>query len=154
MNTANDDTINRRDFFTLSTYTAAISALFVSILGLLKFPMPGLFPEVSSAFKIGKPEDFPVGSTKVYQDKNVLVSRDAEGLYAVSLVCTHLGCIVSTTEKGFKCPCHGSVFDGVGSVIAGPAPKGLNWLDISRLPTGKLIVDTSKTVDTGTKMTV
>ena len=36
--------------------------------------------------------------------------------------CTHLGCIVQwdVTERMFKCPCHGAVFDGQGKPVRGP----------------------------------
>ena len=146
--------VSRRDFLTTSAIVASISAFAMSIVGLLKFPMPGLFPDVSNIYKIGKVEDFSVDSSKVISERNVMISRDAEGIYAISLVCTHLGCIVAPGESGFKCPCHGSVFDPVGNVIGGPAPKGLNWLNVSLSPTGKLLVDASKNVPAGTKFAV
>ncbi|MBF0473921.1 MAG: Rieske 2Fe-2S domain-containing protein [Nitrospirae bacterium] len=53
-----------------------------------------------------------------------------------------------------KCPCHGSVYDVLGNVLGGPAPKGLNWFEVSLSPTGKLLVDASKTVKAGTKFAV
>ena len=34
--------------------------------------------------------------------------RDREGVYAISMVCTHLGCIVKPSTAGFDCPCHAS----------------------------------------------
>ena len=82
------------------------------------------------------------------------IVRDREGIYAVSLICTHLGCIVSKTNKGYACPCHGSKFDEQGSVTGGPAPKGLNWLEVSQLPSGKLIVNADKIVKVGKKFVV
>lgn len=47
--------------------------------------------------------------------------------YALSNVCTHLGCPVGwdASNKNFNCPCHGSIFDESGKNIAGPAPTPL-----------------------------
>jgi glycine/D-amino acid oxidase-like deaminating enzyme/nitrite reductase/ring-hydroxylating ferredoxin subunit len=49
-------------------------------------------------------------------------SPDGE-LFAVSAVCTHLGCKVhwNSVENSWDCPCHGSRFRPDGSVIEGPA---------------------------------
>ncbi len=47
--------------------------------------------------------------------------RDDSGFYALSLVCTHLGCTVTVTEDDLACPCHGSRFDRQGKVLKGPA---------------------------------
>ncbi|ALP54360.1 ubiquinol-cytochrome c reductase iron-sulfur subunit [Candidatus Tenderia electrophaga] len=40
-------------------------------------------------------------------------------------ICTHLGCVPNRTEKGWNCPCHGSVYDNSGRVLRGPAPRNL-----------------------------
>ncbi len=42
--------------------------------------------------------------------------------------CTHLGCIPLFAEGefgGWRCPCHGSVYDTSGRIRSGPAPKNL-----------------------------
>jgi nitrite reductase/ring-hydroxylating ferredoxin subunit len=52
------------------------------------------------------------------------VYRDEDGkLHAVSLRCTHLGCLLrfNAAERSWDCPCHGSRFDPDGSVLEGPA---------------------------------
>ncbi len=64
----------------------------------------------------------------------------------MSAVCTHLGCIVERTAWGFSCPCHGSLFDGVGEPVDGPAPKALEWLRVDFAPDGQLTVDLKKKV--------
>jgi glycine/D-amino acid oxidase-like deaminating enzyme/nitrite reductase/ring-hydroxylating ferredoxin subunit len=56
------------------------------------------------------------------------VYRDEAGvLHGLSARCTHLGCIVrfNTAERTWDCPCHGSRFALDGSVIEGPAVRGL-----------------------------
>ncbi|MBI5150293.1 MAG: ubiquinol-cytochrome c reductase iron-sulfur subunit [Candidatus Omnitrophica bacterium] len=146
--------ISRRDFLELSAVWACATAWVLTVIGLLKFPKPALLPDISNKFKIGKPEDFPVGSAKILADKNTVIFRDEEGLFALSLVCTHLGCIVSKTSEGFSCPCHGSKYDKKGNVVKGPAPRALDWFEISQLPSGKLVVDAGKRVPVGKKYTV
>jgi len=52
------------------------------------------------------------------------IYRDNAGkLHKCSAVCTHLQCIVrwNGVEKTWDCPCHGSRFDAMGSVLMGPA---------------------------------
>ena len=68
----------------------------------------------------------------------------------MSMVCTHLGCIVGESAEGFKCPCHGSRFDPVGDVLGGPAPRPLRWLEVSRAADGSLVVDAKREVPQGT----
>lgn len=50
--------------------------------------------------------------------------------YAISAVCTHLGCAVNwdQAEQAFVCPCHGSRYDPLGQVTRGPAPRDLALL--------------------------
>jgi menaquinol-cytochrome c reductase iron-sulfur subunit len=52
-------------------------------------------------------------------------SKDSFTAFAV--YCTHLGCPVNwlATPQIFLCPCHGSVFNGNGTVAGGPAPRPL-----------------------------
>ena len=69
--------------------------------------------------------------------KKHAVYRDDRGaLHELSAVCPHLGCIVrwNGTEKTWDCPCHGSRFDKLGSVINGPANSDLNRLDLPDPP--------------------
>jgi Rieske Fe-S protein len=56
------------------------------------------------------------------------VHRDEDGaIHSMSAVCVHLGCIVTwnAAEKTWDCPCHGSRYDAVGTVINGPANSDL-----------------------------
>lgn len=51
---------------------------------------------------------------------------------AISAVCTHQGCLVGTSGRGFRCPCHGSVYDAEGRNIAGPARRPLLRFPVQR----------------------
>jgi glycine/D-amino acid oxidase-like deaminating enzyme/nitrite reductase/ring-hydroxylating ferredoxin subunit len=56
------------------------------------------------------------------------VFRDEDGVvHAVSLQCTHLGCLLrfNGAERSWDCPCHGSRFDVDGNVLEGPAVRPL-----------------------------
>jgi cytochrome b6-f complex iron-sulfur subunit len=69
--------------------------------------------------------DIPVHGALVYKEARVAVIREAGEIYALDLVCTHLGCTVSVTPRELVCPCHGSVFDWQGNVVRGPANRPL-----------------------------
>jgi cytochrome b6-f complex iron-sulfur subunit len=142
--------IPRRDFLGLAGWWTAGLAVFGSLLGMARLPVPRVLPEASSRFRAGSPLAFPAGTATVLPERQVrLVSTD-QGVAAMSLVCTHLGCIVSESPTGFACPCHGSKFDAQGRVTGGPAPRPLRWLLVSQSADGTLVVDTAKEVKAGT----
>jgi cytochrome b6-f complex iron-sulfur subunit len=146
--------ISRRDFAERLTFGAFWAAVGASLLGMLRLIMPAVMPDAATRLKLGFPEEFPAGTTRVFEDRNLFVFSEADGIYAISAVCTHLGCIVTHLPDGeFDCPCHGSRFNRQGEVFAGPAPGGLAWVEIRRAPNGVLYADTARTVPPGTKWT-
>lgn len=141
--------ITRRDFLGLaSTWTASL-AIFGGLIGIFRLPKARVLPEASSLFRVGMPNDFPPGTFKILPEQKVRIVATAQGVAALSLVCTHLGCVVKETGKGFECPCHGSKFDVNGKVTGGPAPRPLRWLAVSQAPDGNLIVDSATEVKPG-----
>jgi cytochrome b6-f complex iron-sulfur subunit len=146
----------RRDFLGLAALWSALATLVVATLGALRLPMPAVFPESNPKVKIGPPDDFPIGSAKYLADSSLWVFRKDNGeMYAISAVCTHLGCIAKRQKDGrFLCPCHGSVFGPNGKVKAGPAPTPLNWLEMSIAPDGQIVVDKTRTVRLGKSVLV
>lgn len=74
--------------------------------------------------------DLPPGGALVYRDSRVALIRDRDELYALSLVCTHLGCTVTVLPERLICPCHGSSFDRNGQVLEGPARQALKRLNV------------------------
>jgi cytochrome b6-f complex iron-sulfur subunit len=109
--------------------------------------MPSVFPESSSRVKLGPVDRFLNAQDTPVPEHRLWVHADDGGLYAISAVCTHLGCIVSDQgDAGFFCPCHGSRFDARGNVIGGPAPKPLQYLELSVSPDGQLVVDKQQAV--------
>jgi len=146
------DKLTRRDFWGTFGIGSFWTAVATAVLGMIKLPKPSVMPEASSRLKLGPPEDFPPGTARAYEGSNLFIFSDSGGIYAISAVCTHLGCIVSRTDgAGFECPCHGSRFDATGRPTAGPAPRGLEWLEIRQAPNGFLYADATATVAKGTK---
>lgn len=75
--------------------------------------------------------DLPAQGALVYGDERLALLREGEVIYALSLVCTHLGCSVTITADGLACPCHGSRFDRQGGVLRGPADRPLARLEFA-----------------------
>ncbi len=111
-----------------------------------RFLVPNVLYEPSRRFDVGPPVDFPPDSATFLPDRRLYVFNSADGFYAISSICTHLGCNVKHIGAGFECPCHGSKFDQNGRVISGPAPQPLSWYAISLSPREQLIVDLDQTV--------
>ena len=144
--------IPRRDVLGLLALWSMASTLFFALMGIMRLPRAAVLPSPSKTFRAAIPETLAAGTAFVPPGRSVAVFRDAEGVYAISIICTHLGCIVKPTAQGFECPCHGSRFASDGSVTKGPAPRALSWLSVS-MDGSNLIVDEETTVPKGTKVT-
>jgi nitrite reductase/ring-hydroxylating ferredoxin subunit len=144
----------RRDFLGLTAWWSAAAALLFAFLGAMRLPKAAVLPSPSKRFRVRLPASLDSGQTFVPTGRSVAIFKEAAGIYAISTVCTHLGCIVKATEKGFDCPCHGSKFNKDGSVVRGPAPKGLPWLEVKHLGGDNILIDEGKTVAAGTTVVV
>jgi cytochrome b6-f complex iron-sulfur subunit len=117
-------------------------------LGTLRFLFPRILYEPSQRFLAGMPQDYQVGEVSIRMKKaqRVWMIRNAEGMYALISICTHLGCtpIWHTGEQRFKCPCHGSNFLLDGQNVAGPAPVPLFRAAIALDVAGNIVVDKSQ----------
>jgi cytochrome b6-f complex iron-sulfur subunit len=86
---------------------------------------------------------------------NVVIARDTDGVYAMSAVCTHAGCLLDDSSdmiaRGLSCPCHGSAFDGNGSVTQGPANSPLQHYAVSIASDGSITVDGGQPVSASTR---
>jgi menaquinol-cytochrome c reductase iron-sulfur subunit len=68
------------------------------------------------------------GYNQVISRKNIFLVRTGDsGVIAIDSTCTHLGCGVrwDADEQLIKCPCHGGVYDRMGTVRSGPPPAPL-----------------------------
>ncbi len=84
----------------------------------------------------------PSDGTVPFPDKKVAVIRRGNRLAALSLECTHLGCLVNAVDQGFFCPCHGSQFGPLGEIWSGPANLPLPWHPV-RAREGRLWIHTA-----------
>ena len=146
--------ITRRRFLNLVGNSAIGVAALGSLGVTLEFLKPNVLLEIPMRFKAGTVESMPPGSVVFNPEYRVYIFRDVAGFfYAVSAVCTHLGCTTNWKMEGtaehpegvIACPCHGSVFSRTGIKLSGPAPRNLDRFRM-RLEEGKLVVDTGETV--------
>nr|WP_276603815.1 Rieske 2Fe-2S domain-containing protein [Nannocystis pusilla] len=84
--------------------------------------------------EVGSIDEVAPGSGAILRSglHRVAVYREESGeIHACSAACPHLlGSVTwNHLEKTWDCPCHGSRFDRLGEVIAGPARSGLRVLD-------------------------
>ncbi|MET0794373.1 MAG: Rieske (2Fe-2S) protein [Polyangiaceae bacterium] len=87
-----------------------------------------------------------VGSLTVVPGAPAILARDAGGLYALTITCTHEGCDVSPSGSTLYCPCHGSRFDDNGAVLQGPAGSPLVHFAVTVDANGAVTIDGSKQV--------
>jgi cytochrome b6-f complex iron-sulfur subunit len=166
----------RRQFLLLVGTVGAVGATLFGGIELLKFMFPAATLESPPEFKTG----FTVadltgnGTLKVNvlseTANRVTVVLDSTGIYAVYLVCTHLGCTpnyvsdvtsgtgvddkstavgqhytaegsASTTRNGWACPCHGSRYYIDSTNFYGPAPRPMDWVDIQIAPDKRFVVN-------------
>ena len=146
--TSGNGGVDRRDFLN----EVALAALGIAGLGgatvLVRYLSPNVLFEPPTRFRAGGPELYPLNSVTYLPDQQVYIVRSAQGLWALSAVCTHLGCITQwKPEAGtIACPCHGSKFKEDGSKIEGPAPRPLPHLSMTLTADGELLVDKMETV--------
>jgi len=127
-------------------------ATLAAVGAMARFFFPNVLVEPPTKFKIGPASDYPLGtvSTKWKATRGVWIVHtdqyDGRNLiYALSTVCTHLGCTPSWLEgeQKYKCPCHGSGFYVDGINFEGPAPRPLERMGIRVAEDGMLEVDKS-----------
>lgn len=141
--------VTRREFPFLAIgwamFTAAMAA---GLTAAGRFMFPNVLTEPPSTFTAGFPDDFAIGvvDTRFKERYQVWIVRDEEGIYALSTICTHLGCTPNwlEAESKFKCPCHGSGFYATGINFEGPAPRPLERVGVSLAEDGQVLIDKSR----------
>ena len=150
MDSTADNSVDRKGFIGWMTigwlaFSAATGGFFTMM---VRFLFPNVLFEPPQSFKIGYPDDFTIDMVDIRFKKKhaVWIVRNEQGLYALSTVCTHLGCTPNwlNTEQKFKCPCHGSGFRMTGINFEGPAPRPLERFKIYRAEDGQIVVDKTK----------
>ena len=151
--------MNRRTFFGWGAagFAALVSGVAVSFGAVVRYLVPSVYYEPPQSFKIGNPADFAFGAPTFLPDEKIFVFRDRDkGFSVASAVCSHLGCTVAhfQSDQRFHCPCHGSVFGADGAVLHGPAPKPLQWYEVTMARDGQLRVDKDKNVPSSYRLMV
>ncbi|MFH1941528.1 MAG: ubiquinol-cytochrome c reductase iron-sulfur subunit [bacterium] len=145
-----ENTMDRRRFC-ITTGNAVVGIACLGAVGaMVDFLAPKVLPEIPPRFQAGSPADFQPNTVFFNEAYRLFIVRDDRGLfYAMSSVCTHLGCLVSfkpdwstgDSVEAISCPCHGSTYDAFGRVMSGPASRPLVRFRIE-LINGRLFIDT------------
>lgn len=137
----------RRDFVLLVVgWIGTLGSLAAATLAGMRGLLPNLLDEPDQRFRAGKPEDYNDGAVAFLDEIRTFLVRKGNGFRAMSGVCTHLGCTVNRDDAGYRCPCHGSVFDQDGQVLSGPAPRPLDCYGVALTRDGRLVVDRGRSV--------
>jgi len=174
----------RRQFLLIMGTLAGVGSLVFGSFKLLGFMFPAATNEAPPQFKTTFTVDDLTGGIDPATKKarlganvsgvegRVNVILDDAGIYAVYLVCTHLGCTPNYTSNvvsgsgvaegvadkrgvrtssqqkpnGWACPCHGSRYFIDSTNFYGPAPRPMDWVDITIAPDNHFVVDRSSIV--------
>jgi len=98
--------LTRKEFINWFWIGWATFSVALGIMGtlLVRFLFPNVLFEKPSSFRAGKPDEYGPGVDERFKDtQNVWIVRSPEGFYALSTVCTHLGCTPNwlQSEKKF-----------------------------------------------------
>ncbi|MCW3805549.1 ubiquinol-cytochrome c reductase iron-sulfur subunit [Plebeiibacterium marinum] len=135
---------NRRTFIKRLFIAAASIETFFLIKGSIS--KTHLEKDKKELFNAGKADSFEKNKPYPFLTGQFFLRRfDDGGFIAMSIKCTHLGCIVQSNIKtgGFNCPCHASQFNRFGEVLSSPATRPLDYFPIT-IKNGDILVDTSK----------
>jgi nitrite reductase/ring-hydroxylating ferredoxin subunit len=150
----NDRTSRRRFLKVLAASAALPSAMPLVLSGC----GAGAAPEAIGDIAAGNLANLSVGTLKVVGSEPVCIGRDADGVYAMTLTCTHEGCNIATSgtvsANGIACDCHGSRFDAQGNVLRGPAREALQHFSVSMDAQMNLTIHGGSDVSAATRLAV
>lgn len=122
-----------------------IAAMGAGLTAVGRLFFPNITFEPPQQFKAGFPSEYGINKVDERFKKRygVWMVRNEKGLYALSTVCTHLGCTPNwlEAEAKFKCPCHGSGYYATGINFEGPAPRPLERYRINLGSDGQIQID-------------
>jgi Rieske Fe-S protein len=123
--------LNRRHFLILSATTALAA-------GCANQPIKMQTASIDAGPESDYAND---GVYDKFRDQGFFVIRRSGQLYAISSICTHMGCKVKEqSDMTYHCPCHGSEYDADGKVTHGPAIHDLRRLPTTTDSNGHLII--------------
>jgi cytochrome b6-f complex iron-sulfur subunit len=124
--------VSRRDFLlkaSITTGICAVAAAFSWIFGSV-WMAPRRFSGAGWV-QVSPVDVFLPGTVTPFLEYRVAIIRTASRIGAISMECTHLGCLVNVVDRGFFCPCHSTHFGPMGEVYSGPADKSLPWHEVA-----------------------
>jgi len=134
-------------------WTAFTASVLTASTATVRFMFPNVLFEPPPTFRAGFPDEIQAGQVdERFKEKfAVWLVHDVDpvtgnhGIFALSTVCTHLGCTPNWLEASqeFKCPCHGSGYYKNGINFEGPTPRPLERYAISLAEDGQILVDKS-----------
>jgi cytochrome b6-f complex iron-sulfur subunit len=138
---------------------AILAALGQQAVGFLSFFWPKKVGAFGSTLNAGPVTDLAIGDVKVMREGKFYLTHVPEGFLALWWKCPHLGCTVpwkpddpvmdgdtGFADKGrFNCPCHGSIYNRYGQIVAGPAPRPMDRFEVS-IRDGRVFVNTAKSI--------
>jgi cytochrome b6-f complex iron-sulfur subunit len=145
----NDGKVSRRGFFGFVWVIGLVALAGQAGKALMDFMTPvleeGAFGTVVYA---GKVNEFEVGSVNYFREARFYLLRLEPGFLALYRKCTHLGCVVPWVEAdgNFNCPCHSSLFNTVGEVMSGPAPRPMDMFPVE-IRGDEVYVDTGQVIE-------
>ena len=138
--------VDRRQFLGIAWLTATVALVGESLAALFKFIQPINDGGFGGIVKAGTLEEFPPGSITLIKEGRFFLSRLDDGSFlALWQRCTHLGCSVpwDEDEDQYHCPCHGSLFNELGEVTGGPAPRPMDYFPVF-VEEGEVFVNTEE----------
>lgn len=138
-NASNTNRLTRRRFLAVAGCAATTGACTASV-------APAQIGDVAA----GNVSQLAMGDLVAVGSEPVCIGRDANGVYAMTLTCTHAGCDIgqdgTVSPQGLFCGCHGSEFAADGSVVRGPASQPLDHFAVTIDSGGELTIHGSQVV--------
>lgn len=117
---------------------------------------PDSFRMLPLLIPAGKSSELAQGTLHAIDGMGAAIGRDGQGIYALSLICTHAGCDMSVdgavSAGSVQCFCHGSVFDGQGNALRGPARSALPHLVVTEDAQGNLTIHGDQPTSAATRL--
>jgi cytochrome b6-f complex iron-sulfur subunit len=145
---------SRREIIISLGGMSLLAALISLTRQMVRFMMPPINRVQAAVIIGGSPVDFAPGVLTPLVDAPVFIGRDAQGLFALSAICTHLGCTLNQTDEGFVCPCHQSRFSSDGARLSGPASRALPYLALSLNADGLIEINPDQAADSTFRLKV
>ena len=132
------------------------SLLILGGAGALAIRCGGMGGSLQAEVPAGNASSLTAGTLRAVAGQGVAIGRDARGIYALSLICTHEGCDISqggfVSGSGIQCPCHGAIYDAQGNVLGGPAHGALVHFAVTEDGSGALTIHTDQQVPESTRL--